>query len=220
VSNPPESIKDVYEKIQDEVLLMHTKLKIYRQLFRVSDKRLMLLSECAHNFFFLIQRVLMDDVLMSLSKLTDPARTKKGNENLSFDKLRDLVERNGDQELSSKLRKILSDLKKKCRVIQTHRNKRYAHNDLETLMKSGANLERIPVEMIEEVLTLTREYMNAFERDHCPSEGQISYEEGIDLKSGAEALVAKLKMGLRFEALLKDKKIPLDQLCTGPWSSA
>jgi hypothetical protein len=102
-------------------------------------------------------------------------------------------------------------------VIETHRNKRLAHLDFKTAMEGGANLEAISVEMVEKVLELTRKYMNTIQGYYYQSE---SYRCGIELTSGAEALVSVLKYGLHFTELLKDRKIPFDELYKGKWSDA
>ena len=131
MSNVPESIKTAFMTLQNEVIWVHTEWVNYRQLFGTSDKRLRLLRECAHQFLQIIRVVLTDDVLMSLSRLTDPAgkgRTRK----LSLKQLQKEVKKNGDHELAAKLREILGELEKKCKVIPPHRNKRLAHSDFET----------------------------------------------------------------------------------------
>jgi hypothetical protein len=218
MDNQPESLGEAFQKVQDEVSLMHTKWEIYRELFLRSDKRRKLLTESAYAFFFLIRVVLLDDVRVSLSRLTEPARDKKNHANLSFARLRELAEENGDSDFAEELKKQLAELGKKCRVIKTHRNKRLAHNDLTTAMQGGANLEPISVEDIESVLELTRKYMTTI-GDHYDHPRTL-YDSGIDLTSGAEKLVGLLKLGLHFKELLYDGKIPLDECFKGKWSDA
>jgi hypothetical protein len=72
MSTASESINEIIEKLHYEVLLIHTKWEMYRQLFRHSEARLQLLSERTYAFFSLIQRVLMNDIRLSLSKLMIP----------------------------------------------------------------------------------------------------------------------------------------------------
>ena len=157
MSDMPESIKDIFEELKNQVISVHTKWENYRQVFGTSEKRLKLLDECAHAFFLIIHNALIDDVLMSLSKLTDPAG-KKTKKNLSFEKLQKQVKKNCDHELASELQERLDDLKEKSEVIRTHRDKRLAHLDSEVAMKQGLNLDRISEKMIDEVLTCVGEY--------------------------------------------------------------
>ena len=60
--------------------------------------------------------------------------------------------------------------------------------------------------------------MNAIEGHYYQRE--TSYEFGIGSARDADALVATLQDGLRFKELLKDRRIPLDELCKGDWADA
>jgi hypothetical protein len=70
----PTDIYEVYEELKTEVTWIHGRWIVYRQLFAVSEKQIDLLNECASGFFYIIQDVLLGEVQVSLSKLTDPVR--------------------------------------------------------------------------------------------------------------------------------------------------
>src|SRR5271157_1437930 len=214
MSDMPESIKDIFNELKNQVVWLHTKWENYRQVFGTSEK-LKLLDECAHAFFLIIHNALIDDVLMSLSKLTDPAG-KKTKKHLSFEKLQKRVKKNCDHELASQLQAKLDDLKKKSEVIRTHRDKRLAHLDSEVAMKQGLNLDKISVKMVEEALALAGEYMNALEGHYYPTE--FLYEGGISSYGDGDALVAILKDGLRLKELVRLDKSLGDNLFKGEWS--
>ena len=216
MSDMPESIKDIFNELKNQVVWLHTKWENYRQVFGTSEK-LKLLDECAHAFFLIIHNALIDDVLMSLSKLTDPAG-KKTKKHLSFEKLQKRVKKNCDHELASQLQAKLDDLKKKSEVIRTHRDKRLAHLDSEVAMKQGLNLDKISVKMVEEALALAGEYMNALEGHYYPTE--FLYEGGISSYGDGDALVAILKDGLRLKELVRLDKSLGDNLFKGEWSDA
>lgn len=217
MSTASESINEIIEKLHYEVLLIHTKWEMYRQLFRHSDARLQLLSERTYAFFSLIQRVLMNDIRLSLSKLIDPARTGK-HDNLSFAHLGQLMEENGDLVLSPKLSQTLCDLEKECKEIQTYRNKLLAHSDLKTAMQDGANLQTISLESSEKALELTRKYMNHIQGYY--HKNHFDYERGIDFTSGADALVTIMKHGLHLNELVTNDILPIAELFKGKWSDA
>ncbi len=212
----PESIKDIFNELKNQVIWVHTKWENYRQLFEASDTRLRLLNKCAHAFFLIIHNALIVDVLMSLSKLTDPAGKRK-RKTLSFEQLQKQVKKNGDWGLASKLSEILGKLKEKSEEIQNYRNKRLAHLDLDITLKR-AKLDNITVKMIEEVLALAGEYMNAIEGHYYQTE--VLYEGGISSYGDGDALVAILKDGLRLKELVKANKILDDELFKGEWSAA
>ena len=73
----PAPISEVYETLQTEIVWLHGRWICYRQLFSGSERRIDLLNECASAFFFIMQDVLLDEVQVSLSKLTDPASSRK-----------------------------------------------------------------------------------------------------------------------------------------------
>jgi hypothetical protein len=213
----PESIRDAFEQLREDVLLLETRWEIYRQLFDHSPMRLLFLDKCS-SIFVLIEKLLVSDVQLSLSRLTDPAR-KGHHENLSLEYLKEQVEALGDCELSSRLRIMLDDLQKKCREIKRRRNKRLAHSDLRTsLQRSVRPMNILTRQMIEDALSLAGEYMNTIQAHYC--EGTVLYEHGIELRHDADSLVALLKFGFRFKELAIAGKIPDEELSNGRWSDA
>lgn len=217
MSTLPNATKEIFEALKEEVRWVQTKWTIYQDLYRISDKRRRLLRECAEAFFLVIGDLLKDDLFMSLSKLIDPAG-KGGKRNLSFEQLQKQLKKNGDKEFCSQLSEILKELKDKGDAILGHRNKRIAHLNLETAMTRNANLEVISVQMMEEVMSLMRDYLKAIEEHYYLPHELIA--NGIDLYTGAGALVGVLRHGLRFRKLWQDGKIPSDAWCKGEWSDA
>ncbi len=213
----PEEINEVYEELKTEITWLHARWIIYRQLFAESDKRVDLLNECASVFFYIIQDVLLEEVLVSLCKLTDPARSRRF-ENLSLKQLQSRLGAHGDQKLAARTRSILDELHSKCEPFRVWRNKQLTHLDLTTAMKSSPDpLPGISRQMIEEALGLVRKYMNQIEGHYRNSE--IGYEHFI-MRSDGEALVAMLRYGLRYEELLKDRTISFDDWHHGEWYDA
>ena len=217
MSTIPSTIDQVYEELKIEITWLHGRWIIYRQLFAESERRIDLLNECASTFFYIIQDVLLGEIQVSLSKLTDPAVSGKFA-NLSLEQLQARVETHGDAQLAAQLRLILDTLHSKCPPFRAWRNKQLAHLDLTTAMKSDLNpLPGISRQMIEEALALVRQYMNAIERHYHDSE--IGYEHFM-MSSDGEALVAMLRYGLRYEELLQGESLPLDDWCQGKWHDA
>lgn len=82
----PIPVAEVYEELKNEVTWLHGRWIIYGQLFGKSERRIEMLNDCASAFFFIVQNVLLGEVQVALSKLTDPATTGK-HENLSLEQL-------------------------------------------------------------------------------------------------------------------------------------
>ena len=215
-SIPPE-INEVYEELKTEVTWIHGRWIVYRQLFANSEKRIDFLNECASAFFYIIQDVLLGEVQISLSKLTDPAQSGKFK-NLSLEQLQECLCAHGDKGLANQTRSILDRLHLKCKPFRKWRNKKLAHLDLNTAMKITQNpLPGISRQMIEEALELVRMFLNNIE-DHY-MDNEIGYEHFF-MKSDGEALVAILRSGLRYEELLREGEISGDDWYHGEWHDA
>ncbi len=214
----PESIGDIFEKLKTEIMWLHARWKLYRQIFAHNEKRIDLLNECAPVFFIVIHGVLVDEVQVTLSKLTDSARTGR-YENLSFEQIQKRVEALGNYELSSQLRKILDDLHDKCKVFRHRRNKRLAHFDLNTALELDTEpLPGVSRQMIEDALRLVREYMNTIGIHYA--ETQTGYEHPSMSGSDGEALISWLKDGLDFSELAKKLRKERPALRSGRWNDA
>lgn len=217
MSSVPPSFVQIYDALRTEVTWLHGRWICYRQLFAASPKRIEMLNECASAFFFIVQDVLLDEVQISLSKLTDPAKTGK-KENLSLEQLQIQLELHGDSTLASRNRLTLNKLHSQCVTFRDWRNKQLAHMDLLTAMKSSPNpLPGVSREMIEDALSTLRDYLNAIEQHYNNSE--YGYEHFI-MSSDGEALLATIRAGLRYEELLQERKIPFDDWRNGQWHDA
>ena len=218
MSQMPPNIEEVFNELKKEITLLHARWIIYRQLFGHSERRIELLNECASTCFRIIQDALLGEVQITLSKLTDPARSRK-DENLSLEQLQKLCEAQGEDDFVKSLQSLLSDLKNKCQAIRIRRHKQLAHLDLTTALQSNLNpLPGISRQMIEEALAVTREYMNIIERHYIGSE--TGYEHFLMSGSDGEALISMLKYGLRYEELINDKEMFLKERGKGQWQDA
>lgn len=214
----PSGSEEVFKELKKEISWLHAKWIIYRQLFAHSERRIELLNECASTCFRIIQDTLIGEVQITLSKLTDPARSGK-DENLSLEQLQKLVEAQGGVDLVIKSRSLLDDLQNKCEVIRMRRHKQLAHLDLTTTLQSNVNhLPGISRQMVEEALSVVREYMNTIEGHYLESE--TGYDHFLMNFSDGEALISMLKYGLRYEELIKDEKMFSDESGKGQWQDA
>jgi hypothetical protein len=216
-SKVPLQFREIYDKLRSEITWMHGRWLTYRELFTDSPKRIELLNEAAGTFFYIIQDVLLDDVQITLSKLTDPAQTGK-HHNLSLEQLQSQLNGHGDSDLATHCRATLDVLRDQCAVFRMRRHKQLAHLDLLTSLKvSSQPLPGLSRQMIEDALHSVRAYMNAIEGHYNDSEW--GYEDFI-LHDGADALLATLRAGLRYEELVQERALPFDDWRKGKWSDA
>ena len=218
MSTIPSDIDEVYEELKTEIIWLHGRWSVYTQLFTGPDKRIDLLDKCAGTFFYILQDLLAGELQVSLSKLTDPARSM-GNDNLSLEQLQERVKAHAEPELAGRLRQLLDELRSKCQPFRKWRDKRRAHLDLPTSIRSNPNpLPDISQEMVEDALALVREYMNGIEVHY--HDGEVAYDHIIMTASDGDALVLMLKYGPRYEELVKAESIPFDDWQRGKWHDA
>jgi|SRR6267143_192490 len=186
----PPDVRTIFESLQEDVLWLHAKWKVYRQLFGTSEKRIAILNDFAPDFFQIVHDGLIYDVLLTISRLTDPAESVK-KENLTLDRLVLMMKENVDQQFVDSLKSNLRALKGDCQPFRDIRNRRIAHNDLGTALDYHPNpLPGVSREMIENVLKSFRSLLNDIEFHF---DGNDTEYEGINLRGDGDSIIRYLK---------------------------
>ena len=156
----PNNIRDIFESIESEIIWLHSKWKIYRQLYGTNEERINQLNRSASTFFRLVQDVLFNDIVLSISRLTDPSKTF-GRDNRSLEQLITLIDEKKHPDLIQILREKLNNLKTQSGPFRKRRNKKIAHSDLLTALSIQSEpLPDISRQSIENALEITRDFMN------------------------------------------------------------
>jgi hypothetical protein len=79
-------MSDVFRPLCSETTFIHSKWVLFRQLFATSKDRTELLNRAAVFVFGVFQEVLYDEIVVSLFRVTDPAK-QGGFENCSLERL-------------------------------------------------------------------------------------------------------------------------------------
>lgn len=193
MDNETQSAKDLmaaFEAIEDEVLWLHAKWKIFRQLFGKNEQRIALLNDFAPDFFEIVHDSILYDVFLTLSRLTDPAEMGPWK-NLTFQRLVKMLETDGHQQLASKLTPVLKTINERCEPIRPWRNKRIAHRDF----GSGLQYEPDPLpgvsrQMVEDALAIVRQFMTEL---HIALKNADTEYADIDLRGDGDQIVWYLK---------------------------
>jgi hypothetical protein len=107
-------VRHVFEGLQDDVIWLHAKWNIHRQLFGTSDERIHLLNDFGPDLFQVFYDTLLYDALLIMNRLTDPATTFKRH-NLSLERLTEMIEATGHHnELLKDLKKFEDEADKQC----------------------------------------------------------------------------------------------------------
>lgn len=205
----PAGIHDLWITIRAEVVWVHGRWIIYRQLYGTSQERIDVLNRSASTFFNVFQKTLLHDVQLSLSKLGDPAGSGK-RKNLTLAALVVELEGIGESSVVSKLLPLVTTFDDACKNLRHRRNKWIAHFDLGTMLQSKVKpLEGPSRAEIETALAALRDVMNCVELHY--TESQTAYEHFI-MNNDGEYLISTLKQGLRYRELVKEKVIAHDDL--------
>ena len=182
----------VFNSLHSELCWLHAKWLQGRKIFATSAERIDLLKKTAPFFFVMLQKMMWEDVLLHIARLTDEAKKGKYSQ-MSFFQFGKLPL---PDALKTSVDNWLKDIESKSEFARTFRHKRLAHNDFDCAVeKSVTPLTGGSRADIEDLLTLFRELMNSI-FSHYTNE-TIGYEH-VDAVHDADELMEYL--GIRLKA--------------------
>ncbi|MDX7821563.1 hypothetical protein SJT38_00300 [Aeromonas caviae] len=195
-----EHLHKVFDRMKQELNQIHYRWTLYRQMFGTNPRRIRLINKTSSNIFVEFQWLIIDYMVISLSKLTDRARMR-GADNLSFYYLIEKVRESDNVELADELQAELEELSIACEKFRGIRNKRVAHNDLVVALDEyGSPLPGVSRADIEKALFHARNLMNKVELHF--NDSQTLYEEiVIPLENDGRSVLIWLQKGLMYEQL-------------------
>ena len=197
-----EEFKAVFEKLQDEAIQIQYTWSIYRSLYASGDENVAFLNKYGSNFFSLAQSLLIENISLGLSRLTDPNRTRD-NENLSLKQIHVHADKHSHFDLLQLITPLYEKLHEKCLQFRGLRNKRIAHADLQQAMRiEGSSLPMISYQDIENALEALSNYLNAVERFYFKSETGYHFVTG-PFGTGGESVIRALQMAEKYEGSQK-----------------
>ena len=188
-----DELGSLFSALWDEVVRLHILWDQFVELFGGAPGRIEIINKTAPRFFVLTQRLLWNEALLSISRLT-AYRKSADKPNLTVRRLPPLI---GDPELRSQVEGRVSALVAKSGSATIWRNRRLAHADL--LLALDRPTEPLPVVTrgeIEDCLTGLAGVMNAVELPY--TNGTTAYSSSVSTH-GARALLGWLRDGLRRE---------------------
>ena len=140
-----QDLGEIHHELSVELTWLHVRWSMHRQLFGFSRERFDLLGETAPFFFYVIQGVLWEDLILGIARLIDSPRSA-GNATLTIRALPPLV---SDASVRASLDKWIATALRTCAFARDWRNQHLAHRQLDVTL-SGA-LEHLPSAEVEEV---------------------------------------------------------------------
>ena len=195
----PIEITEVFNNLQKEIVWLHGRWIIFEQLYSKSEKTVELLNTTAASYFYVTQKSLYYDILMSLSRILDEPHFGK-DENLSLEIIIELLDKEKFSNLVDKLREILKKIERQKTVLKKYRNKVVAHKDLDVALKKAEVFSTINITDIENLLKIIREFMNECEYYFLNSETGYDY---FSMPTGARQLITQLQKAKAYDELEK-----------------
>jgi hypothetical protein len=185
-----QELGDLYHALWQEAVWLHFEWQQYLKLFGQEQQGLDLLNEAAGALFYVVQKTLLDSVVLSIARLTGPLQSS-GQDNLTLRRLR---LHGGDPDVARSLDELIAARAPAWAFVGPWRNKRLAHRDLETALERRAtSLPPITRADVEGALAAIRDTLNFIQKRYFQSEVLYKLREPRD----ADALVHLLTIGLR-----------------------
>ena len=197
----PVEIGEIFAKLQSDIVWLHGRWIIFNQLYGESAERVQLLNDSAATYFRITQDVLLDDILISIGRITDKP-IMGSNENLSLGQLINRLDKDKYPDIISLLEGKLENIQLLSKDIRQIRNKKLAHKDINIALAKVELLPRVTIKSISTTLEAIRDFMNECEGYFCDSE--MAYE-AFSMSADGKVLVTKLKKAIAYDQLEKEK---------------
>lgn len=192
----------LYDALYNEVLWIHTKWLEYRKLFAGTKARVELLNSSAGFFFYIVQDVMWEDVLLHVARLTDPAE-KGSNKNLSLQCLPSAVP---DPALAGEVQVLVDAAVQKAKFARKNRDKRLAHRDRKHALGTAAtSISLGSRKNIEEALASFAAVLNRLHSEYL--EGEVAFRDVVAGAGDANALVYHLATAAEAEDRRKKRML-------------
>lgn len=162
MNNISKPTRELYNNIRSELLGIHYRVLLVKQLF-TSQETNNLLNSTAIKFFTTLKWDLLNSIVIAISRLTDPSESFKKFKNASLGQLIESLDSNVYSLLIQTLTSILGQIKEKSPRIENWRNKWAAHRDFD-IVQGYITLPATSLIEIDEILSLIGNFVNEFER--------------------------------------------------------
>jgi AbiU2 len=187
----PPQLGEIHHKLHDEVALLHLGWKDFRALFATSPNTVDLLNATAPTFFYNLQRMMWEDILLHLCRITDPPKSA-GKDTLTIRRMPALIP---ELAVRNQLQLLTDVASGKAKFARDWRNRRLAHKELPPLDgTTPLSLAPASRQDVETALAAVRETLNFVESHYLNR--PVRYEHAIEGTGGVEALVAHLRKSL------------------------
>jgi glycyl-tRNA synthetase beta subunit len=199
-SKIPKDIYAVYEALYQEVCSVHEKWGIFCHLYEEKET-VHLLNSSAPGFFRICQDALVNEVLLAITRITEPKQIGRKH-NLSLEQLLSSIDERKYSVLRSRAERLLKKAETNSAFAKDVRNRRIAHSDFQTKLELGAEpLAKVTRKRIEGALEAICNLMN--EVHEYFEDSSVVYET-ILLSDESSMLLARLREAKIYRAQLRE----------------
>jgi hypothetical protein len=178
-------VEALYRKLDLDMGWLFHKWGEFQELYAKGEERIDLLNSTASNFFYFNHQLMFENMMLHLSRLTDPAQTRS-QINLTLESLIEALD-DTEAELKGKLRTAIDKVQHACKFARKWRHKRIAHTD-----RHISTLPSVNAEDLKNALAAVRDFMNCVEEYYSLPRSVFANDPW-----GAKSLVHFLKVAVR-----------------------
>ncbi|MFO7905999.1 MAG: hypothetical protein ACQESR_28900 [Planctomycetota bacterium] len=191
VAAMPDPLGERYFALRNQLAWLHLKWINFRGLFADTQETIDLLNETAPDFFGNLQRMMWEDMILHLCRLTDPAKSA-GKDTLTVRRIGELIP---DQQLKERVVSHAEKANNKTQFARNLRNRRLAHRELPPLAgETPVPLAHASRQDVEDALAALRQTMNCVAEHYLGA--TVGYEHSIEALGGVASLLSRLKLGV------------------------
>jgi hypothetical protein len=200
----PEELREIYAHLAGNVMETYGALDELMSLFGTKEI-VNVLNATAAAFFVRHQRLLIDNIILSLSRMTDEKQSGSGQENLSLPHLLELTDPK-HQGLRTDLHKKWIEIKGAAKHLRTYRHKLLAHADLAQHVSRASKLGGdISIGSVKKLFDQISDFLNAFDYFFTGVE-TTSYHPPAAY-GDTSGLIAYLKLAIETETKIQNEPL-------------
>ena len=196
-----EDLGLLYDSLYNEIVWIKLKWIEFKELFGIKESRIELMNKTAPFFFYMIQNVLWENLLLGIARITDPKATS-GKKNITINALSDYIT---DIEFKTTLDNLINEIMSESDFCRDWRNRHISHNDYK-LSIDNQNAEPLKLASrlkFKTVLQKVDELVQLFEFKYFNSHTGFQY---MTSDRGAINLLYIMESGLRYNTDQREKR--------------
>lgn len=131
-----EPLGKLFYALWNEVVWLNVKWKEYLELYGTKKTRIELMNRAAPGFFKLLQDVLLEDIILHITRLTDPPESGR-NARKTHLTIKQLLRHIENKQVADSVHGLIKRADKAAKFCRDWRDRRIAHRELQLALKEG-----------------------------------------------------------------------------------